>query len=133
MPALRLAGAQRSAGLDAIARDCAERLGAILARPLRHKDDWSINWTGCGCGHCDTLGTFLNSRSERTFAWPLAAEGRRHVHTQIDWAALPVRHQTRRQGRPYTLMLTKTDELFTRATNERHEAVTDLAWLTSGA
>jgi hypothetical protein len=25
-----------------------------------------------------------------------------------------VRHQTQRQGRPYTLMLTKTGELFTR-------------------
>jgi hypothetical protein len=53
------------------------------------------------------------------------------VHTQIDSAGLPVRHQTRRQGRPYTLVLTKTDELFTRATNARNKAVTDLAWLTS--
>jgi hypothetical protein len=53
------------------------------------------------------------------------------VHTQIDSAGLPVRHQTRRQGRPYTLVLTKTDELFTRATSARHQAVTDLAWLTS--
>ncbi len=53
------------------------------------------------------------------------------MHTQIDSAGLPVRHQTRRQGRPYTLVLTKTDELFTHATNARHKAVTDLAWLTS--
>jgi len=28
-------------------------------------------------------------------------------------------------------VLTKTDELFTHATNTRHKAVTDLAWLTS--
>ena len=42
-----------------------------------------------------------------------------------------MRHQTRRQGRPYTLVLTKTDELFTRATNARNKAVTDLSWLTS--
>jgi len=54
-----------------------------------------------------------------------------HVHSQIDSAALPVRHETRRQGRPYTLELTKTDELFTRETNARHQAETDLAWLTS--
>jgi hypothetical protein len=53
------------------------------------------------------------------------------VHTQIDSAGLPVRHQTRRQGRPYTLVLTKTDALFTRAKNARQQAVTDLAWLTS--
>jgi hypothetical protein len=49
----------------------------------------------------------------------------------IDSAALPVRHQTRRQGRPYTLVLTKTDELFTREKDARHKAVTGLAWLTS--
>jgi hypothetical protein len=103
----------------------------VIARPLRDEDDWSIEWTGCGCDLCDTLGTFLGSRSRRIFEWPLATDGRRHVHTQIDSAALPVRHQTRRLGRPYTLVLTKTDELFTREKDARHKAVTDLAWLTS--
>ena len=131
MPALRLADARRAAGLDAVARDCAERLGAIIARPPRDEDDWSIAWTGCGCGLCDTLGTFLGSRSRRVFEWPLATDGRRHVHAGIDSAGLPVRHQTRRQGRPYTLVLTKTDELFTRALDARRRAVSDLAWLRS--
>ena len=136
MPALRSAAAlpaaaRRAAGLDVVARDCGERLSAIIARPLRDEDDWSIEWTGCGCGLCDTLGTFLGSRSRRDFEWPLATDGRRHVHTQIDSAELPVRHQTRRRGRPYTLVLTKTGELFTREKDARHKAVTDLAWLTS--
>ena len=67
----------------------------------------------------------------RVFEWPLAKDGRRHVHTQIDSAALPVRYQARRQGRPYTLVLAKTGELFTREKDARHKAVTDLAWLTS--
>ena len=136
MPALRSAAAlpaaaQRAAGLDVVARDCAERLGAIIARPLRDEDDWSIEWTRCGCDLCDRLGTFLGSRSRRILEWPLATDGRRHIHTQIDSAGLPVRHQTRRQGRPYTLVLTKTDELFTRQKDARHIAVTDLAWLRS--
>ena len=136
MPALRSADtlpadARRAAGFDAVARDCVERLGAVIARPLRDEDDWSIQWTGCGCDLCDTLGTFLSSRSPRIFEWPLATDGRRHVHVQIDSAGLPVRHQTRRQGRPYTLVLTKTSELFTRENDTRHRAVTDLAWLTS--
>ena len=131
MPALRLAGARRAAGLDTVARDCAERLGAIVARPLRDEDDWSIAWTGCGCDLCDTFGAFLASSSRRTLCWPLAADGRRHVHSKIDMAGLPVRHQTRRQGRPYTLELTKTDELFTRDMRARHTAMTDLAWLTA--
>jgi hypothetical protein len=131
MPALRLADARRAAGLDTVAQDCAERLGAIIARPPRSEDDWSIEWAGCGCGLCDTLGRFLGSRSQRVLEWPLATDGRRHVHTQVDSAGLPVRHQTRRQGRPYTLVLVKTDELFTRASDARHQAETDLAWLKS--
>lgn len=130
MPALRSVASRRTAGFDKIARDCAQRLATILARP-RREDDWSIAWTGCRCELCDTLGTFLGSRTQRTFEWPLATDGRRHVHSQIDSADLPVRHQTRRQGRPYTLVLTKTDELFTRATTARHTAETDLAWLTA--
>jgi hypothetical protein len=112
MPALRSAAAlpaaaRRAAGLDAVARDCGERLGAIIARPLRDEDDWSIGWTGCGCDLCGTLGAFLGSRTRRILEWPLATDGRRHVHTRIDSAGLPVRHQTRRQGRPYTLVLTR--------------------------
>jgi len=136
MPALRSAAAlpaaaRRAAGFDVVARDCGQRLSAILARPLRDEDDWSIEWTGCGCGLCDTLGTFLGSRTRRILEWPLATDGRRHVHTRIDLAELPVRHQTRRQGRPYTLVLTKTGELFTREKDTRHKAMNDLAWLTS--
>src|SRR6266542_3937840 len=51
MPALRSADAlpadaRRAAGLDAVARDCGQRLGAVIARPLRDEDDWSIEWTG---------------------------------------------------------------------------------------
>ena len=136
MPALRSAAAlpaaaRWAAGLDVVARDCGQRLSAIIARPLRDEDDWSIEWTGCGCDLCDTLGTFLGSRSRRVFEWPLATDGRRHVHARIDSAELQVRHQTRRRGRPYTLVLTKTGELFTCEKDARHKAVTDLAWLTS--
>jgi hypothetical protein len=131
MPALRLARTRQVAGLDAVARDCVQRLGAILDRPPRDEDDWSIAWTGCGCDLCDTLAAFLGSRSRQTYEWPLKTDGRQHVHSQINSAGLPVRHQTRRQGRPYTLVLTKTEELFTRAANTRHKAMTDLAWLTS--
>jgi len=136
MPALRSAAAlpaaaRRAAGLDVVARDCAERLGAIIARPLRDEDDWAIGWTGCGCDLCGTLGAFLGSRPRRILEWPLATDGRRHVHTRIDSAGLPMRHQTRRQGRPYTLVLTKTGELFTREKDARRKAVTDPARLTS--
>ncbi|WP_308295831.1 2OG-Fe(II) oxygenase [Streptomyces sp. ISL-96] len=137
MPMLRRAAeASTSAewggvGLDAIARDCADRLRTVCEGPPRATDDWSVAWAGCGCGLCDVLGEFLGSRSRKVLEWPLAKEGRRHVHSRIDSAELPVRHQTRRQGRPYTLVLTKTQELFTREQTVRRQAAADLAWLRS--
>ncbi|WP_327344213.1 hypothetical protein [Streptomyces europaeiscabiei] len=119
------------AGLDVLARDCADRLRAVCERPSRAADDWSVAWDACGCELCGVLGAFLGSRSRRVLEWPLAKEGRRHVHTRIDSAELPVRHRTRRQGRPYTLVLTKTQELFTREQAVRSQAAADLAWLMS--
>ena len=125
------AHARRAAVLDEVAQDCADRLRAIVARQPREEGDWSIAWTGCGCGPCDRLGEFLGSRARRVLEWPLAKDGRRHVHGAIDSAELPVSHQTRRQGRPYTLVLTKTEELFAREQAARHRAGADLAWLAS--
>ena len=131
MPALRSAHPRRPAALEAVVRDCVQRLETILARPQRDRDDWSVEWTGCRCDLCATLAEFLRSRSRQVLEWPLVKAERGHVHTQIDSAGLPVRHETRRQGRPYTLVLTKTDALFTRAEDARQQAMADLAWLTS--
>ncbi|MFI1730749.1 hypothetical protein ACH40E_16260 [Streptomyces acidicola] len=132
-----------AAGFAQLARDCAGRLETFLATAQRAEGDWAIAWAGCGsvvgggraqaggCGLCDTLAAFLASPSERVLEWPLAKEGRRHVHSAIDQAGLPVSHSTRRQGRPYTLVLTKTDALFTRERQARRTADKDLIWLKS--
>jgi hypothetical protein len=40
-----------------------------------------------------------------------------------------VHHQTRRSGRPYTLVLRKTDALFEREQEARRRDQADLAWL----
>jgi hypothetical protein len=120
----------RESGLDVIARHCAARLQTRLARPARATDDWSIELPGgCRCELCQTLGAFLGDPARRTFEWPLAEQRRRHVHSRIDQAELPVRHQTRRSGRPYTLVLNKTDALFAREREARQRDQTDLAWL----
>ena len=74
---------------------------------------------------------FAEDKSRRTFEWPLAQQGRRHVHSRIDAAELPVTHQTRRQGRPYTLVLNKTEALFAREQEVRIRDETDLKWLTA--
>ncbi|RZB18290.1 2OG-Fe(II) oxygenase [Streptomyces sp. F001] len=137
LPMLRHAAREHTEGeppaaeLAGVAQECGGRLGALARRAPRAEDDWSVAWTGCGCELCATLGEFLDSRSRRTLEWPLAKDGRRHVHSRIDTAELPVSHVTRRQGRPYTLVLTKTEELFSRERATRRQAGADLAWLAS--
>jgi predicted 2-oxoglutarate/Fe(II)-dependent dioxygenase YbiX len=124
-------GAHDDAGFGDLAADGAARLRARLARPQRRHRDWSIELSadGCTCELCDTLRAFLDDKSRRTIEWPLAKERRRHVHSQIDAAELPVTHVTRRQGRPYTLVLNKTDALFAREQEARIRDETDLEWL----
>ena len=137
MPALRaaaelsLGGARGVAGFGDLAADCAARLRARLARPQRAPGDWSIELPAgsCACGLCGTLREFLEDKSRRAFEWPLAKERRQHVHSRIDAAELPVTHVTRRQGRPYTLVLNKTDALFAREQEARKRDETDLEWL----
>jgi hypothetical protein len=123
-------GVRRESGLDDLARHCAARLTARLARPVRAADDWSITPPGgCGCELCGTLATFLHDPARRSFDWPLAEPGRRHIHHTVGVAELPVRHETRREGRPYTLVLTKTDALFDRERQQRERDTADLLWL----
>lgn len=131
VPALRAHRPPSTAALVAIAQDCRDRLTGLLDRPARAEDDWSIEWTGCGCRECAHLEGFLRSRSERIHEWPLAKPGRQHIHRQIDDAGLPVRHTTRRQGRPFTLILEKTETLFQQEQNIRRQAKRDLDWLVS--
>jgi len=120
-----------AAGLDAIARHCIRRLESRLARPPRTAGDWSIELPrGCSCELCDRLGGFLHDAANRSLEWPLREDGRRHVHSRIDSAELPVRHQTRRTGRPYTLVLTKaTEELIDSERRARDRDEADLRWL----
>jgi hypothetical protein len=125
-------GRQRGdAGFGDLAADCAARLGARLARPQREPGDWSIELPagGCTCELCGTLRAFLSDTNRRTFEWPIAKERRQHVHTRIDSAELPVSHLTRRQGRPYTLVLTKTDALFAHEHEARTRDESDLEWI----
>jgi hypothetical protein len=120
----------RAAGLDVVSRHCAARLATRLARPIRSAYDWSIELPeGCHCELCQTLDSFLADKARRSFEWPLAEQRRRHVHARIDQHELPVRHQTRRSGRPYTLVLTKAEALFAREREARQRDQTELAWL----
>jgi len=88
--------------------------------PEREAEDWSMDFPGdCDCDLCFELGEFLGDPDARQLEWPLAKEKREHVRHQLDVYGLPVRHETRRSGRPYTLVLNKTEELFESGAEER--------------
>lgn len=129
MATLRAQRPPARAAFHGLASDVSGRLQRLLDAPGRDENDWSITWTGCGCDQCQRLETFLASQAERTLEWPLAKRGRQHVHHQIDASGLPVGHTTRRQGRPFTLVLEKTPTLFSREREKRQQAKLDLDWL----
>lgn len=124
------ADVRRDASLDALATHGAAQLSARLARPQRAADDWSIEPpAGCTCPLCAELGAFLADPCRRSHEWPLAERKRQHVHIRIDASELPVLHETRRKGSPYTLVLTKTTALFDRENDQRRRDTADLAWI----
>jgi hypothetical protein len=119
--------------LEPLRQCCIVRLEARLAGPPRAADDWSVRAPrNCDCELCDTLYAFLVAADRRTLEWPLAKQRRRHVHTVIDELDLPVRHETRRKGSPYTLVLSKTSALFDREAEERKTWRTDVELLMAG-
>jgi hypothetical protein len=124
--------ARRDGGFADLAAGCAARLRVLLGRPPRAPGDWSIQLpAGCTCDLCATLKTFLADTARRTHEWRLRKEGRHHVHSRIDAAELPVTHVTRRTGSPYTLVLTKTEALFTADRDARARDAASLDWLAS--
>lgn len=114
-----------AASLPELAQALAETIGGILERPERDPSDWSIaaRWDCAGCDLCPELRTFLASPHQQALEWPLAKRRRQHVHRQLDRLELPVTHTTRRQGRPYKLVLRKTNALFTKERAERERLI----------
>lgn len=115
---------------DRLRRVCIEYLEERLALPGRKAEDWSIRIPeSCSCGLCTRLEAFLLASAEVRLEWPLAKDGRQHIHSRIDAFELPIRHETRRSGRPYTLELTKLPALHEKEEKERQAWTVDLEWL----
>ena len=112
---------------SAVSLGAAPVLDAVGAHVTQQPDPLPA---GCTCDLCSSLRKFP-AGPKRVYEWPLAEQRRRHVHERIDRAELPVTHVTRRTGRPYTFVLTKTDALFTDERNTRATATSDLEWLTA--
>jgi len=113
-----------------IVRRCERVLQLRLSVAARDAGDWSIAAPeSCACNRCDKLARFLGAADRRQLEWPLAKDARRHIHQMLDSHELPVDHEARRSGRPYTLVLTKTSALFEREAADRRTWQADLAWL----
>ena len=96
----------------------------------RAAKDWSIQAPlDCACQLCRELSGFLADPDATQLDRPLKKEDRQHIHGMIETHELPVRHETRRSGRPYTLVLTKTRTLFEQMAVARKRWRADLAWL----
>ncbi len=79
---------------------------------LRQPDDWAMpEKSHCTCEDCNFLNDFLQSSTSKTIVWPMAKNGRAHIHNVIDGLGIAVTHQTQRTGSPHKLILTKTNKL----------------------
>ncbi|MEE4378466.1 MAG: 2OG-Fe(II) oxygenase [Candidatus Competibacteraceae bacterium] len=108
-------GEAQAWGHPKLRRYVVDQLTDEFSKPVRKTDDWAITQTvSCTCADCKTLNAYLQASSERQKVWPLAQGRRAHIHRAIDGLGVPVTHQTRREGRPYQLVLSKTDDLFKR-------------------
>ena len=113
-------GGTRGRAVEALREATLARLRTALERSARDADDWRIAADlDCTCADCRRLGEFLDAHDERALDLPLAKARRAHLHGQIDGRELPLSHETRRRGSPYTLELRKLPALFERD-RERH-------------
>ena len=119
-----------AAGIPRLHDSVVEHLRRRAEEPPRAAGDWSISPpAGCDCERCATLAGFLADPAATRLEWPMKKDYRQHIHQVIDSAELPVTHVTVRVGRPFTLVLTKTADVFALEDRDRAEAATLLAEL----
>src|SRR6185369_4540801 len=88
----------RGLGLGPLHEHATRSLRDALAQPPRARDDWSLaSPLDCDCPLCKRLAVFLRGRNTRELPWPLAKDGRRHVHEMIERFDLPIAHDTIRK------------------------------------
>lgn len=91
-------------------------LDTALAEPPLSPDDHGlrrIEWT-CRCGDCKPVIAWAESVTAAPLNLPLAEERRRHICEALSQAGVPIRTETLRQGRPYTLRCLKDFDAATR-------------------
>ncbi|MDZ4780951.1 MAG: hypothetical protein SGJ19_11915, partial [Planctomycetia bacterium] len=69
----------------------------------------------CTCGDCRELSQFLDDSRASVHHFPRAKDRRQHLHQVIDACGCDLTHATTRQGRPFTLVCTKTTASYEKA------------------
>ena len=115
---------------DTLWRHAARYLLARSAQPPAPPSDWALEASiPCRCPHCRRLQRFYADPRESVLRLPLRKELRRHLHGIIDDNGLDLLHETDRQGRPYTLVCTKTRAGHQRRVAQYAEDVTHMRLL----
>jgi predicted 2-oxoglutarate/Fe(II)-dependent dioxygenase YbiX len=93
-----------------------DELKSRASHPPLQPVDWRReSATGCDCADCRELSRFLDDPNKQTLRLPIHERRRQHLHQIIDEKKLDTTHVTERQGRPYTLVCTKTKASYERA------------------
>jgi hypothetical protein len=104
--------AQLASWLGAVRR----QLETATARPPAPPADWARpTEVTCACEYCTELKDFLADPAKEVGRITAAESARGHLISNIDQHRCDVKHTLERKGRPYSLVLTKTNGSFERA------------------
>lgn len=85
--------------------------------------------TGCSCERCRTLAAFMQDPARDELRLKLRKDLRQHLHQVVQRQRLDAVTHTIRQGRPYTLVVTKTLRSYEDAMREHQRDLAALAVL----
>lgn len=120
LPALeRIAGDAFAVGPDSVGllwRHCSEWVLARSATPPETPKDWTLPLTDRQLkGLRADLKKFALDPDQKEMRFRVRADLRQDIHRIIEAKKLDMTHETERQGRPYTLVCTKTLDHYDRA------------------
>jgi hypothetical protein len=102
-------GALPAAVRDWLAAERAALVAATAARPAPPSDWKRPNEIHCTCVHCARMKSFLADPTCETIAIPAVESDRHHLVRQIESDELDAKSSVSKFGRPYSLVLTKTN------------------------
>jgi hypothetical protein len=82
--------------------------------PQAPKDYRRASAIDCKCPECKKMAQFLGDPGVETLTFPLVAERRSHLEEKIRSNELDIEHHTLTRGRPYSLVMKKTQKSYQR-------------------